>query len=135
MKITIILFLSVCFFVRCNSNYKEHIIGNYYLCSNNELKEDLELVYLDMNHYRIMIIPARIFAIGNDSNYIIAKRKPSYFAEKTNNYSASYYIINLNDSNIKANPTAKIQPLSKQEFLQLRDSLKIPDSLKFRHVP
>ncbi len=138
MKKVIVGLLVCCFLLGCNGAIIVRRVTTYYYLVAIDAEEQLALSYAiggdgsDINY----IITQTVFAVGCDSNYLIAKQHPSKsgnpFVE--NKSITNYYIVHLNkEYDAFKSTVGLIGPLTKDEFYKKRKELNIED-IKFTIV-
>lgn len=126
-----ILLISVSLLLSCfGSEFsREKIIGNYYLTSTDNYQRD---IYIDLKLKTgdfIGVLPSKVFSVGNNEKYIIAKQHPFLYPTTTNVKVTYYYIIPIYYHPTLWPEKGIIGPLTLHEFEQRTKQLKI--NIKF----
>ncbi len=135
-QIFITLLLIVNFLGGCQDFiFNRNIVGRYHLIATDS-KAEMSLSYkLDDGNY-IGIINGGIYALGNNSYYIIVKQHPyTPFPDSLNKQITNYFIIPI-DKDISQYKVEEnfIGPLNETEFVNQKEKLKIPKELAFNLV-
>ena len=118
-----ILILSSIFFYSCLfDGGSDHIVGDYYIG------------WIDVHQNRTIykeagegVIPATVFAVGYNDNYIFAKHIPyEWQPDSVVKKGVSFYIIERTENFYQDAPV--YGPLNKKEFDSLLLNLNIPES-------
>lgn len=126
----LILLIGCQFFV-----YDRKIVDKYWLITI-DTKADMSLCYELENGDFIGIISGGVYAVGNNSDYIIVKQHPYKLGSESINKSiTNYYIVPI-DRSISQYKVDKnlIGPLNEIEFEKQKEKLLIPKDLKFNVV-
>lgn len=107
----------------CWNNPSEHdlIIGNYYVGWLDMVSNRAIVYKRNQNSYK-GIVPAYVYAVGHNSDYIIAKQHPY-----PNELSVTkYFIVDLNKE-LGRDKEAVIGPMNEKEFDKKSIELKISE--------
>ncbi len=88
-------------------------------------------IYVKDGDYWVGVVSSTVFAIGYDSEFIIAKQHPRTFPNHPNKSIVNYFIIPLKLKVEISLDENKIGPLSKKEFEIKRRELRISSHLRF----
>jgi hypothetical protein len=114
---------------------KEHIVNDYFLIAT-DLPNDCDFTYQDSppdGNTFVVIVPATVFAVGFNNQYLIVKQHPRVFPDPPNKKVTNYYII-PNHKTIPPNIDKEvIGPLTLEQFNQKRKELNI-ESIQFTKV-
>ncbi len=129
-KLTLIL-IGILTLNSCWNNPSEHhlIIGNYYV-GWNDMVSNRAIVYKhDSNSYD-GIISSYVYAVGHNSDFIIAKQKHPYSDDL--NFTKYYYIVDMN-KRLGRDKDAIYGPMDKIEFDKKSKQLNISE-LEFDQI-
>ena len=121
-KLTLIL-IGILTLNSCWNNPSEHdlIIGNYYVGWIDMVSNRAIVYQYDSNSYK-GIVPSYVYAVGNNSDFIIAKQHPY-----SNDLSVTkYFIVDLNKE-LRRDKDAVIGPMNEKEFDKKSIELKISE--------
>ena len=124
------IIILIFFLFRCGFAHEEEITKNHYLIAT-DVGEQMNVSYYGDDDGTIYgtIIPAKVFSIGFNKNYIIAKQHPceDYGCIDT---ITNYFILPVKDSMNWETKNGLLGPLNKPQFLQKRKELNI-ENLEF----
>lgn len=126
-KIIFTLVLAI-FFISCNGIIKNHIVGRYYLVAV-DTNDNMTIGYeVDDDGNTIGVVDEKIFSIGNNDKYIIAKQHSN-----RNKNAVNYFIIPVYKEFTYSPENGVIGPLSLNQFEAKRKELNI-SSLTFDKI-
>ena len=104
----------------CNGNIKNHIIGRYYLVSI-DTNDNMTISYeVDDDGNTVGVVDEKVFSVGNNDTYIIAKQHPN-----RNKNTVNYFIIPIYKEFTYSPEKGVIGPLSLNQFETKLKELKI----------
>jgi hypothetical protein len=99
---------------------------------SDNVVDDYDVIWIDLHENRYLckreeLVPAYVFAVGHNDNFIFAKQHPLIpkSEEIIDNAVTNYYLIERTENEFQDKPT--YGPLSKTEFVSLCKKLKIDD--------
>ena len=117
----LLLLLTGCF--PWDDGAESEIVGHYYVRGNSRL-ENVYLGYEDSQYGGIGLINEPVTAVGNNENYIIAKRDGTE--------GESYYLLKVIRNGIHGDADkAILGPLERSEFDEKLKELGLSNSIKF----
>ncbi len=72
--------------------HNEKLVKNYFLGAF-DIDEELSLQAVDPNGYAFDVVPATVYAVGFNDEYIIAKQHPLQFQASENRSITNYFIV------------------------------------------
>lgn len=99
--------------------HEQQITGDFYLIAVDS-ENEMSVSYKVNKGGYIAIIPAVVYSVGHDSNYIFAKQHPEGRNGKTN-----YYIVPIKVSNPYRVEEEVIGPLNENQFYEKLDEFAI----------
>lgn len=120
--------------ISCNSMYKDHITGNFYLVTSDTM-DDLTLSYYN-NKFDVYegIVSGGIYLVETNNDYILVQKHPylnSPSRLRLNTNITEYYIVRTTNSNYYFNNKECFGPYNKEDFETQRNELKIADTHEF----
>lgn len=104
----------------CNDIIKNHITGRYYLVSNGTY-DNMTISYeIDDEGNTVGVIDEKIFSVGNNDKFIIAKQHP-----KNSRNSVNYFIIPIYKEFTYSPEKGVLGPLSLNQFEAKRKELNL----------
>lgn len=137
MKYKLIIYSLSFFLCSCSGIWTEHITGNYYLTATDYAEEDLSVSDKLEEGSFLGVVQPKVFEIGYDENYIIAKQHPAKFGVGVNENITNFFIIDLHkESNVVSSNDESnvIGPMTEKVFYLTRKKLKIPSKIRFHEV-
>jgi hypothetical protein len=114
--------------------YPQNIYDRYYLME--EELPGLSVVYkLADNDGYIGIVSGGVFAIWNNTHFIVIKKHPLSLANTINEKVIQYYIIHIDKRKSEYTVQRNLMgPFNEVEFIRQREKLKIPLDLEFHFI-
>lgn len=111
-----------------SSVYEKKLSPGYELSANDDLSG--MTIYVNEGQYQVGVLPATVFSVGFDQEFIIAKQHP-LINNTINKSVTNYYVIPIKDKVSTWPDLNRIGPLTQKEFLLQRKTLNISDKLEF----
>jgi hypothetical protein len=124
--ITILLMIFFFTIVSCDNMFDIHIIGRYYLSTIDGVEEQMGLQYRIDYQNTVGVVGEKVFAVGFNEKYIIAKQHPPY-----HNTIINYFIVPIYKEYTYWPEKGVIGPLTLEKFNEKRKELQISDDVKF----
>lgn len=108
----------------CGFAHNERIDGPYHLCAT-DVSTQMRLSYNAANRNGVYVarVPATVFAVGWNEEYLVAKRHPNGDKSKTE----YYYLIRKLDHEYADRSKCVRGPFSKTEFETKKNELDLPE--------
>jgi hypothetical protein len=106
--------------------YEKKLSGNYALVATDVL-EQMDVSKMLPSGSALGVIPATVFAVGWDNNFIIAKQHPNDAPHHIDKSVANFYILRVIDGSLTG-------PLDESAFQIKRKELQVREGLVFTLV-